>query len=676
MKRIKKNLFCIILGASVISMNIAPIAAETETNTSTETKDALPYSISIENTEESTDTTETTTPIEITESIGYSTKNATTATSVDSGYQKLKINGKTSTLKRVYAKLGNIKIDSPMDGYFSGNTSMISAKEILGKTDAFDIDYTYNSSTKKVTLKRGSNTLVYTLNSKKVIYNNKTYTAPAYPRLVYNYNDKCSYVMVPGKFTAEKLGLYYKYTSSDRTAKLRIPSTTSYQTINYNNKCYTYKKRYTAVNGTVLSTPIYGFYKDNATMVSAKYSFGEAKDLDTTYKYTSSTGEIVFEHDDNTLVMKIGSTTATLNGIACTADTAPLKIYSHEKNSTYIMVPGAFVATQLGFAYAWDVDNLTANITNKDTESRSLLTPVTKLTASSSSYCVRFKRPSTVAYGTATAYDDYRNKKLYIYLNGGNYNSFVSKTANRTVKTSPSSITTGYHEAKNRTYLCIKTSSIRGFSVIEQDNYIYVRWSVPSKMFKNIVCLDAGHGGSDSGAVGNGYYEKNLTLKIVKNTKTYFDKNKNYKVYYTRLTDWYPSLTYRSDLSNSVDADMFVSVHIDAADSSSAGGTSVLYNTTSGYYQAPSSSLTSYRLASINLDKVLAVTNFTGRSDRLVLRNNLSVLRKSTTASSLIEVGFITKKSEATWINENSDKIGKAVYDSIVKTTSKYPTSK
>ena len=69
MKRIKKNLFCIILGASVISMNIAPIAAETETNTSTETKDALPYSISIENTEESTDTTETTTPIEITESI-------------------------------------------------------------------------------------------------------------------------------------------------------------------------------------------------------------------------------------------------------------------------------------------------------------------------------------------------------------------------------------------------------------------------------------------------------------------------------------------------------------------------------------------------------------------------------------------------------------------------------
>ena len=195
-------------------------------------------------------------------------------------------------------------------------------------------------------------------------------------------------------------------------------------------------------------------------------------------------------------------------------------------------------------------------------------------------------------------------------------------------------------------------------------------------MFKNIICLDAGHGGDDSGAVGNGYYEKNLTLKIVKKAKTYFDKNSNYKVYYTRLSDWYPSLDYRSDLSNSVTADMFVSVHIDAADSSTAGGTSVLYNTTSDHYKAPASSLTSYKLADINLDKVLGVTNFTGRSDKLVLRNNLSVLRKSKTASSLIEVGFITKKKEAQWINSNSDKVGKAVYDSIVSATSKYPTSK
>ncbi len=42
-------------------------------------------------------------------------------------------------------------------------------------------------------------------------------------------------------------------------------------------------------------------------------------------------------------------------------------------------------------------------------------------------------------------------------------------------------------------------------------------------MYKQIVVLDAGHGGSDSGAVANGYKEKNMTLKIVQAAKSYFD---------------------------------------------------------------------------------------------------------------------------------------------------------
>ena len=76
-------------------------------------------------------------------------------------------------------------------------------------------------------------------------------------------------------------------------------------------------------------------------------------------------------------------------------------------------------------------------------------------------------------------------------------------------------------------------------------------------MYKQIVVLDAGHGGSDSGAVANGYKEKNMTLKIVQAAKSYFDDDPDIKVYYTRLSDTYPSLTERSDLANEVGADRF-----------------------------------------------------------------------------------------------------------------------
>mgnify|MGYP000700724132 FL=1 len=72
-------------------------------------------------------------------------------------------------------------------------------------------------------------------------------------------------------------------------------------------------------------------------------------------------------------------------------------------------------------------------------------------------------------------------------------------------------------------------------------------------MYKNILVLDAGHGGSDSGATGNRLREKDLTLSIVLAAKKQFDKDKNYAVYYTRTTDTYPSLTDRSDLATTLE---------------------------------------------------------------------------------------------------------------------------
>ncbi len=182
--------------------------------------------------------------------------------------------------------------------------------------------------------------------------------------------------------------------------------------------------------------------------------------------------------------------------------------------------------------------------------------------------------------------------------------------------------------------------------------------------------LDAGHGGSDSGAVSYGYKEKNMTLKIVQEAKRYFDKDSSIKVYYTRLSDTYPSLTERSDLANNVGADRFYSVHINSA-GSSATGTETLYNS-KGYKST--SGLTSYRWSSVIHPYIRSATGFKNRG--LVNRTGLAVLRHTKTASTLTEIGFISNKSEAKKMNANLSNYGKAVYNSAVASFHKYPSKR
>ncbi len=178
-----------------------------------------------------------------------------------------------------------------------------------------------------------------------------------------------------------------------------------------------------------------------------------------------------------------------------------------------------------------------------------------------------------------------------------------------------------------------------------------------------VVVLDAGHGGADSGAVGNGLQEKNLTLQIVKAAKTYFDKDPNFKAYYTRLTDKTLTLRSRSEFANQLNADVFVSIHINSFTKSSEG-TETLYNPNRPNKK---NDLTSYQLASIMQSKIREATGFPNRG--LIQRTGLSVLNHTTMPACLDEFGFITNPSEAKSMSQNTDKYGKAVYEAIVQAT-------
>ncbi len=81
------------------------------------------------------------------------------------------------------------------------------------------------------------------------------------------------------------------------------------------------------------------------------------------------------------------------------------------------------------------------------------------------------------------------------------------------------------------------------------------------KPIKTLV-IDAGHGGKDPGALGNGYKEKDITLKIALELKRIVNENlPNIKVVMTRSTDKFIELSKRGEIAQDNKADFFVSIH-------------------------------------------------------------------------------------------------------------------
>lgn len=91
-----------------------------------------------------------------------------------------------------------------------------------------------------------------------------------------------------------------------------------------------------------------------------------------------------------------------------------------------------------------------------------------------------------------------------------------------------------------------------------------------------VVMLDPGHGGEDPGAIGmNGTREKDIVLRIGKQLKRMIDAERNMKAFMTRDEDIFIPLGVRVAKARKLNADLFISIHADAAPNRSARGSSV-----------------------------------------------------------------------------------------------------
>ncbi len=110
-----------------------------------------------------------------------------------------------------------------------------------------------------------------------------------------------------------------------------------------------------------------------------------------------------------------------------------------------------------------------------------------------------------------------------------------------------------------------------------------VRQVLQSGMRPLVVAIDAGHGGQDPGARGkNGSREKDVTLAIARELARQVNATPGLKAYLVRDTDEYVPLPQRARRASSNKADIFLSIHADAAENRAARGSSVYVLSTRG----------------------------------------------------------------------------------------------
>lgn len=103
--------------------------------------------------------------------------------------------------------------------------------------------------------------------------------------------------------------------------------------------------------------------------------------------------------------------------------------------------------------------------------------------------------------------------------------------------------------------------------------YLYLPSSGAARNLAPLIVVDAGHGGKDQGAKSkSGIHEKDVNLTIARHVKTILVNRFKYRVVMTRKNDMFIPLKERSKIANNRNADLFVSIHANAAKRKSAHG--------------------------------------------------------------------------------------------------------
>ncbi len=213
------------------------------------------------------------------------------------------------------------------------------------------------------------------------------------------------------------------------------------------------------------------------------------------------------------------------------------------------------------------------------------------------------------------------------------------------------------------------------------------------------VVIDPGHGGKDPGAVANGVREKDVNLAVAKKLGFYIEDRLGLRVVYTREDDRFVPLKERGRIANDECGKLFISLHANSARRKSASGTEIyflgLHKTDAahsvmerensvirlendpGHYLDLSSeqailatmAQSVYLRESEHLADVLhqQFRDRAMRTTRGVKQAGFLVLWKASMPAILVELGFLTNKEEARYLNSSKghDLLASAIFRAV-----------
>lgn len=269
--------------------------------------------------------------------------------------------------------------------------------------------------------------------------------------------------------------------------------------------------------------------------------------------------------------------------------------------------------------------------------------------------------PEGIEGKDVTITNDYVNHMVYVRFAKGvdNYsdNYVVRGSSNYIANLS-------YYKEGEAGVLAISLDQACEHSYSYKDGFLCLELKGLHEVYEKIVVIDAGHGGTQPGAVKKNVKEKDLNLEIVLELKELLDEvdEKKVKVFYTRLEDENPTLAERADMANNLQADLFISVHNNASASgkfNSEKGTMVLYS--------PDESGESKRLAQLCLDYVTESAG--SKSLGLVKADDIYIVRTSEVPVALIEVGYMTNTEELNNLCDEAYQktVAQGIYNAIMQ---------
>lgn len=452
------------------------------------------------------------------------------------------------------------------------------------------------------------------------------------------------------------------------------------------------------VNGKKVETPIPPIVIENGRSLVPVREICEALGTEVLWSEgeNGSGAKILICSDEKVIGLEIDKKVATVNGVEVKIDSAPKLIGYNGIGKT--MVPIRFISETLNLSVDYIATEGYIMIdgyvqpTSKPTPTETPTPSVSPETSETPD-----KTPETELKGYVTsleyAHGDGRDTvELKFSSEPGEYNILELSNPTRLVvdfegfsvsklKSSYSSegeidrIRTGDFEGSARFVFDVKTMPKYMVIVDEDSKRVQIRLVFDESVKEDdevpddapTVIIDAGHGGSDPGAIGkdeNGktiVYEKTINLAISKLVVKKL-REEGINAVFTRDSDVYWELAERTDFANELEADLFVSIHCNALTDETVSGTLVMHHTSNEYADTG-------KLLASNIMKYLpdawGIAN-KGRVDG----SKMYVIRKANMPSVIVENAFITNEGDREKLmdEELQEKAAEAICKGIIKT--------